>query len=315
MIDEVNVNGVVHKINDTEARKEIEKKLEKPINEPIAGKILAIKEVNEDGTFTCEWAEQNKSGISNSGHWETVMDIVWDFNDYIHVVSYDSENHIFTCNTGELDWANVGERLAYALLPVCDTNICKTKELPFNQFRKLSGVKVGGFIGGFVKLTDTTFAFKDLEGNIVPVPNEETMNISKFHFEHLENRTISNLNCTKARYILTDLIAKIDAYSSPATFNKMPNTVSNYAFTNGWNHKSFTKSECEIVGNSIVQNFRTIQTSSDVGTYAVSSVKEGFGNLKSDKPKIDSLYFMFGWNEGASVPRNGSLFKLERWVE
>ena len=29
MIDEVNVNGVVHKINDTEARKEIEKKADK----------------------------------------------------------------------------------------------------------------------------------------------------------------------------------------------------------------------------------------------------------------------------------------------
>lgn len=38
---------------------DINNKLDKPTDTPAVGKVLAIKQVNDDGTFVCEWVEQS----------------------------------------------------------------------------------------------------------------------------------------------------------------------------------------------------------------------------------------------------------------
>lgn len=294
-------------------------------DEDIAG--LKIPSVDQKYLPNSENAQSGKAvaeavatvGGQSFGHWETVMDIVWDFNDYIHIVSYDPETHIFTCNSGELDWATVGERLTYAIAPVCDTNQCKTTELPFNNFREFSGDRGGGYMGGFVRLSDTEFTFKDTDGNIVPVPNETTMDISKFHFEHLTPRAITNLNCTKARYTVTDLIHKIDFYCYNALFDVAFGDdmhIGNLNYSYGWNYRSGTKSECEIIGDYVLQSSETVQYSTGSSQWVESSVKNFFVTKKiNTNQKINSLTFEFNWQKTLPFPRNGGLFKLERWVE
>ena len=259
-------------------------------------------------------AISNLSQNSSGGHWETVIDKVWDDNDYITVVSYDAENHIFTCNSGELEWATVGERLKYAVVPVCDTNNCKTTEMPFSTFRQLSGDSIGGFTGGFVRLSDTEFTFKDTDGNVVAVPNEATMDTSKFHFEHITSQSITDLNCKKARYIITDLIAMVDGYSGTPYFNGGEiSKYGNLAYAYGWIYKSVSETEALIVNGCLIEKSQTIQLATGTGTYAGSSVKNYFKTIQNAQ-KINTLNFGINWN-GAEIPRNGSLFKLERWVE
>ena len=55
---------------------EMEKKLDKPETVPEVGKILKVKSVNEDGTFTCEWASVAPASESNIDGRNSSMPVV-----------------------------------------------------------------------------------------------------------------------------------------------------------------------------------------------------------------------------------------------
>lgn len=43
----------------------MEQKLDKPEDAPVAGKVLKVKAVNEDGTFVCEWADGGGGAVND----------------------------------------------------------------------------------------------------------------------------------------------------------------------------------------------------------------------------------------------------------
>lgn len=53
-----------HPLEDTYARKQLENKITAP-EEPAVGKILKVKAVNEDGSFTVEWADGGSGNIED----------------------------------------------------------------------------------------------------------------------------------------------------------------------------------------------------------------------------------------------------------
>ena len=66
-----NVVDVTYTPNSTNAqsgkavKEAVEPKLDKPEIAPEVGKILKVKSVNEDGTFICEWADENGSAVDD----------------------------------------------------------------------------------------------------------------------------------------------------------------------------------------------------------------------------------------------------------
>ena len=63
------------------------------------GQIIKVKAIDESGKPTAWEAADMPSG---GGHWETVLDTVWE-QDVINPTAFDSETGIFTCAEGELN--------------------------------------------------------------------------------------------------------------------------------------------------------------------------------------------------------------------
>ena len=108
------------------------------------GQIIKVKAVDNTGKPTAWEAANMPSGGSGGGHWETVLDTVWE-QDVINPTAFDSETGIFTCAEGELN------------------NLELNKEYIFFQQCVKEGVAYNTIIpnGGHVKITklsDTTFS-------------------------------------------------------------------------------------------------------------------------------------------------------------
>ena len=83
---------------------------------------------------------------SGGGHWETVLDTVWE-QDVINPTAYDSETGIFTCASGELN--NLALNTEYIFFQQC------VKEgVAYNTILNTDLTKV-------TKLSDTTFSISD----------------------------------------------------------------------------------------------------------------------------------------------------------
>ena len=105
------------------------------------GQTIKVKAVDESGKPTAWEAANMQSG---GGHWETVLDTVWE-QDVINPTAFDSETGIFTCAEGELN------------------NLELNKEYIFFQQCTKEGIAYNTIIpnGGHVKVTklsDTTFS-------------------------------------------------------------------------------------------------------------------------------------------------------------
>ena len=110
------------------------------------GQIAKITSVDSSGKPTAWEAVDMPSGggTSGGGHWETVLDTVWE-QDVINPTAFDSATGIFTCAEGELN------------------NLELNKEYVFFQQCVKEGVAYNTIIpnGGHVKITklsDTTFS-------------------------------------------------------------------------------------------------------------------------------------------------------------
>ena len=108
------------------------------------GQIIKVKAIDESGKPTAWEAANMQSGGGGGGHWETVLDTVWE-QDVINPTAYNSETGIFTCAEGELN------------------NLALNTEYVFFQQCVKEGVAYNTIIpnGGHVKITklsDTTFS-------------------------------------------------------------------------------------------------------------------------------------------------------------
>ena len=104
------------------------------------GQIIKVKAIDESGKPTAWEAVDMPSG---GGHWETVLDTVWE-QDVIHPTAFDSETGIFTCASGELN--NLALNTEYVFF-----HQCAKEGAAYNTILGNDDVKV-------TKLSDTTFS-------------------------------------------------------------------------------------------------------------------------------------------------------------
>ena len=104
------------------------------------GQTIKVKAIDESGKPTAWEAADMPSG---GGHWETVLDTVWE-QDVINPTAFDSATGIFTCAEGELD--NLALDTEYVFFQQC------VKEgVAYNTILGNENMKV-------TKLSDTTFS-------------------------------------------------------------------------------------------------------------------------------------------------------------
>lgn len=107
------------------------------------GQIAKITAVDDTGKPTAWEPVDMPSGGGSGGHWETVLDTVWE-QDVINPTAYDAETGIFTCAAGELD--NLELNTEYQFYSQC------TKEgVAYNTIHPYDNIKI-------TKLSDTTFS-------------------------------------------------------------------------------------------------------------------------------------------------------------
>lgn len=104
------------------------------------GQTIKVKAVDESGKPTA-WEAANMP--SGGGHWETVLDTVWE-QDVINPTAFDSETGIFTCAEGELNNLELNKEYVFF-------QQCVKKGVAYNTILNNDTVKV-------TKLSDTTFS-------------------------------------------------------------------------------------------------------------------------------------------------------------
>ena len=107
------------------------------------GQTIKVKAVDESGKPTAWEAANMPSGGSGGGHWETVLDTVWE-QDVINPTAFDSETGIFTCAEGELNNLELNKEYIFF-------QQCAVKGVAYNTIINNDIVKV-------TKLSDTTFS-------------------------------------------------------------------------------------------------------------------------------------------------------------
>lgn len=104
------------------------------------GQTIVVKAVDENGKPTAWEAANMQSG---GGHWETVLDTVWE-QDVINPTAFDSETGIFTCAEGELNNLELNKEYIFF-------QQCSVQGVAYNTILNDDVVKV-------TKLSDTTFS-------------------------------------------------------------------------------------------------------------------------------------------------------------
>ena len=106
------------------------------------GQIAKITAVDDTGKPTAWAAVDMPSGVGG-GHWETVLDTVWE-QDVITPTAFDSETGIFTCAEGELN--NLALNTEYAFFQQCTKEGIADNTILGNEIVKVT------------KLSETTFS-------------------------------------------------------------------------------------------------------------------------------------------------------------
>ena len=107
------------------------------------GQIAKITAVDSVGKPTAWEAVDMPSGGGVGGHWETVLDTVWE-QDVINPTAFDSETGIFTCAEGELNNLELNKEYVFF-------QQCAVKDVAYNTILSDNKMKV-------TNLSDTTFS-------------------------------------------------------------------------------------------------------------------------------------------------------------
>ncbi len=140
------------------------------------GQTVKVKAIDESGKPTAWEAADMPSG---GGHWETVLDTVWE-QDVINPTAFDSETGIFTCAEGELN--NLALNTEYVFFQQC------AKEgVAYNTILNTDGATV-------TKLSDTTFSI-----NVTPPTTFVPTNVK---FSKGACLAVTNIDAKKIRLTL-----------------------------------------------------------------------------------------------------------------
>ena len=286
------------------------------------GQIAKITAVDSAGKPTAWEAVDMPSGGGVGGHWETVLDTVWE-QDVINPTAFDSETGIFTCAEGEL--ANLALGTGYVFFPQC------VKEgAAYNTILNNESIIV-------TKLSDTTFSI-----DATPPATFVPTNVK---FSKGACLVVTDIDAKKIRLILggqffpTATLYSIPCYAPTRPF--FGKTTGYQKILNPYQAYQQVTAEVEspyrIVGeilcgfNAPSQNanfhFKNNSFCCPLVPYYVPEGHERTYLLNSDGTKIAKLYstsapwVLGGANANTAIGNDhlkiisGTKVKLERWVE
>ena len=284
------------------------------------GQIAKITAVDDSGKPTA-WEPVDMP--SGGGHWETVLDTVWQ-QDVINPTAFDSETGIFTCAEGELD------------------NLALDTEYVFFQQCAKDGIAYNTIIpnGGHVKITklsDTTFSI-DVTPPITFVP-------TNVKFSKGACLAITDIDAKKIRFTLDGQFGATASKYNIAFFGAgkpyFAENVNYIAIQNAYHAYQQLTAEVEspyrIVGeilcgfnapsNNANFHFKNNSFCCPLVPYDVPEGNKRTYFLTSDGTKIAKLYstgspwLLGGASENIAINNDylsiisGTKVKLERWVE
>ena len=288
------------------------------------GQIAKITAVDDTGKPTAWEAADMPSGggPSGGGHWETVLDTVWE-QDVIKPTAFDSETGIFTCAEGELN--NLELNKEYAFFQQC------TKEgIAYNTILGNENLKL-------TKLSDTTFSI-----DVTPPATFVPTNVK---FSKGACLAVTDIDAKKIRLTLDGQFKPTATmYDRPFYGVEKPYFGRNTGYIqirNAYQAYQQVTAEVEspyrIVGeilcgfNAPGQNgnfhFKNNSFCCPLVPYDVPQGHERNYFLTSDGTKIAKLYSTYipwhlgGSNENTAIINDsltiisGTKVKLERWVE
>lgn len=286
------------------------------------GQIAKITAVDSAGKPT-EWAPVDMpSGGGVGGHWETVLDTVWE-QDVINPTAFDSETGIFTCAEGELN--NLELNKAYLFFQQCVVENVAYNTILNNEILEVT------------KLSDTTFSI-----NVTPPTTFVPTNVK---FSKGACLVITDIDAKKIRLTLDGQFKPTATlYDKPFYVASVPFFGRNTGYTqirSAYQAYQQVTAEVEspyrIVGeilcgfNAPSQNpsfhFKNNSFCCPLVPYDVPQGFERTYLLNSDGTKIAKLYSTSGpWVLGGSSENtaigldiikiiSGTKVKLERWVE
>ena len=286
------------------------------------GQIAKITAVDSVGKPTA-WEPVNMpSGGGVGGHWETVLDTVWE-QDVINPTAFNSGTGIFTCAEGELN--NLELNKAYVFFPQC------VKEgVAYNTIINNASVEV-------TKLSDTTFSI-----NVTPPTTFVPANIK---FSKGACLAITDIDAKKIRLTLDGQFQPTSTlYDKPFYGTDVPYFGKNTGYIqirNAYQAYQQVTAEVESPYRIVGEILCGFNTSSQNPSFHFKhnsfccplvpyDVPEGFERtylLNSGGTKIAKLYstkapwFVGGGNNNLAVSNDylkiisGTKVKLERWAE
>ena len=286
------------------------------------GQIIKVKAVDESGKPTAWEAANMPSGGGGGGHWETVLDTVWE-QDVINPTAYDAATGIFTCAEGELN------------------NLELNKEYVFFQQCAVKGVAYNTILGNenmkLTKLSDTTFSI-----DVTPPTTFVPTNVK---FSKGACIAVTNIDAKKIRLTLDGQFKPTATlYDHPFYGFPTPYFGLNTGYTqirNAYQAYQQVTAEVEspyrIVGEILCGfnapsnngnfHFKNNYFCCPLVPYDVPQGNERTYFLTSDGTKIAKLYstadpwHLGGVNENTAISADylkiisGTKVKLERWVE
>ena len=271
--------------------------------------VAAINEAAQSG---------GGGGTSGGGHWETVLDTVWE-QDVINPTAFDAATGIFTCAAGELD--NLELNTEYAFYSQC------TKEgIAYNTILANENLLL-------TKLSDTTFSI-----NVTP---PTTFIVENVKFSKGAILAVENIDATKIRLTLDgQFLPTANKYNRPFYGAKVPYFGENLGYAqirNAYQAYQQVTVEVESPYRMVGEILCGFHAPSNNGNYHFkhnsfccplvpgddtrANAKTYFWN--ADGTKIDKLYSTSSpWTPDSVKLANdnlkiisGTKVKLERWVE
>lgn len=304
---------------DAANKKYVDQRLPSPATAQV-GQIVKVKAVDAYGKITETEAVNMPSGGGVGGHWETVLDTVWE-QDVINPTAFNSETGIFTCAEGELNNLELNKK--YVFYQQC------TKEgAAYNTILNNEVLEV-------TKLSDTTFSI-----NVTPPSTFVPTNVK---FSKGAGLAVTDIDAKKIRLTLDGQFhPTATLYDKPFYGTTIPYFGHNTGYVqirNAYQAYQQVTAEVEspfrIVGEILCGfnapsnngnfHFKNNSFCCPLIPYDVPAGYERTYLLTSDGTKIAKLYFNSGpWmgiNSDFSIGNDflkiisGTKVKLERWVE
>ena len=284
------------------------------------GQIAKIKAVDSAGKPTVWEPVDMPSGGGVGGHWETVLDTVWE-QDVINPTAFNSETGIFTCAEGELNNLELNKEYVFF-------QQCAAKDVALNTIININNMKV-------TKLSDTTFSI-----DVTPPATFVPTNVK---FSKGACLAITDIDAKKIRLTLDGQFSPTATlYDKPFYGTSVPFFGRNTGYIHILNaYQAYQQVTAEVespyrIVGEILCGFNAPSQHANFhfknNSFCCPLVPTEFPNgntylLTSDGTKIAKLYstnvpwHVGGGSEDVSITNDflkiisGTKVKLERWIE